>query len=97
MTDNLKPAVTRASKYDPELNRSMVDFADHYQTVVLPTRAYKPKDKALVESAVNILYTRVYAPLHDRVFHTLRQLNEAIMDLMDKHNRMLFQQKQISA
>lgn len=96
VTDNLKPAVTRASKYDPELNRSMVDFADHYQTVVLPTRAYKPKDKALVESAVNILYTRVYAPLHDRVFHTLRQLNEAIMELMDKHNRMLFQQKQIS-
>lgn len=96
VTDNLKSAVTRASKYDPELNRSMVDFADHYQTVVLPTRAYKPKDKALVESAVNILYTRVYAPLRDRVFHTLRQLNDAIMELMDKHNRMLFQQKHIS-
>lgn len=96
VTDNLKPAVIRASKYDPEINKSMVDFADHYQTVVLPTRTYKPKDKALVESAVNILYTRVYAPLHDRVFHTLRQLNEAIAELIDKHNSMLFQQKQIS-
>jgi transposase len=63
VTDNLKPAVNKASKYDPELNKSMYDFAEHYQTTVLPTRARKPKDKALVESAVNILYTRVYAPL----------------------------------
>lgn len=96
VTDNLKPAVNRASKFDPELNKSMIDFADHYQTVVLPTRAHKPKDKALVESAVNILYTRVYAPLHDRVFHTLEQLNKAIIELIDRHNGMLFQQKQIS-
>ncbi len=39
----------------------MADFAEHYNTVILPTRAYKPKDKALVENAVNILYSRVYA------------------------------------
>lgn len=59
VTDNLKPAVNKASKYDPELNPSMADFAEHYNTVVLPTRAYKPKDKAMVEGAVKILYTRV--------------------------------------
>ncbi|MBK7808484.1 MAG: hypothetical protein IPJ51_19665 [Saprospiraceae bacterium] len=96
VTDNLKPAVIKASKFDPELNASMADFAAHYDTVVLPTRARKPKDKALVESAVNILYTRVYAPLHDKVFHTLKDLNIAIRALVDRHNQMLFQGKNFS-
>lgn len=96
VTDNLKPAVNKASKYDPELNKSMYDFAEHYQTTVLPTRARKPKDKALVESAVNILYTRVYAPLRDRVFHSLRELNGAITPLVDKHNEMNFQGRTFS-
>jgi transposase len=96
VTDNLKPAVNKASKFDPEINHSMADFAAHYDIVVLPTRARKPKDKALVESAVNILYTRVYAPLHDQIFHTLKDLNTAIKPLVDKHNQMLFQGKPFS-
>jgi transposase len=94
--DNLKPAVTRASKYDPTLNRSMADFGEHYQTAILPTRAHKPKDKALVENAVHILYTRVYAPLHNRVFHSLSELNAAIAELVDKHNRTKFQNRSTS-
>ena len=96
VTDNLKPAVNKASKYDPEINRSMADLASHYNLCVLPTRAYKPKDKALVEGAVNILYTRVYAPLRDQIFYSLAQLNEAIRKHIDEHNRMLFQEKEIS-
>jgi transposase len=96
VTDNLKPAVNRASKYDPEINQSLADFADYYDTVILPTRARKPKDKALVESAVNILYTRVYAPLHDQIFYSLQELNKAIGNLLDKHNDMLFQKKDYS-
>lgn len=93
VTDNLKPAINRASKYDPEINHSMSDFAEHYDTAVLPTRARKPKDKALVESAINILYTRVYAPLHDRTFHTLAELNKAIWELVAKHNLEQFKGK----
>lgn len=96
VTDNLKPSVTRASKYDPEINHSMLDFANHYDTAVLPTRARKPKDKALVESAVNILYTRVYAPLHDKVFYSLSDLNKAIWDLVFKHNQLNFKGKTTS-
>lgn len=91
--DNLKPAVKKASKYDPEINLSMADFGRHYDTAILPTRAHKPKDKALVENAVNILYTRVYAPLHNRLFHTLSDLNKAIAELVDKHNRTLYQNR----
>jgi transposase len=93
VTDNLKPAVKKASKYDPELNASMADFAAHYNTVVLPTRAYKPKDKALVEGAVKILYTRVYAPLHEKVFHSLADINKAISDLVALHNALPYQKK----
>ncbi len=96
VTDNLKPAVTKASKYDPEINQAMAAFADHYDTCVLPTRAHSPKDKALVESAVKILYTRVHAPLNNHVFHSLTELNKAILELVDKHNSMLMQGRDYS-
>jgi transposase len=96
VTDNLKAAVTKSSKYDPQLNPGMSDFAEHYNTSILPTRIYKPQDKALVESAINILYTRIYAPLRDKAFHRLCDLNAAILDLLNKHQHMLFQKKEIS-
>ncbi len=47
--DNLKAAVTKASKYEPLLNQTLEEFAHHYDTVILPTRSRKPQDKALVE------------------------------------------------
>lgn len=75
ITDNIKPPVNKINKYEPELNASMSDFAEHHNTVILPNRAYKPKDKSLVEDALKILYTRVYAPLHDKVFHSLHERN----------------------
>lgn len=93
VTDNLKPAVTRASKYDPELNRSMADFALHFDTAVLPTRARKPRDKALVESAVNIVYRDIYAHLHNRAFYSLAELNSAILPLLKSLNERPFQKK----
>lgn len=96
VTDNLKPAVNKASNYDPEINKSMSDFAEHYDTCILPTRANKPKDKAMVESAVNILYTRIYAPLRNLTFHTIDELNKEILELLEKHNQTLFQKKDIS-
>jgi transposase len=94
--DNLKPAVSRSSKYDPEINPSMAHFAEYYDVAILPTRARKPKDKALVENAVNILYTRVYAPLYDRIFYTLQEFNLAVLELINKHNRVQFTEKPIS-
>lgn len=93
VTDNLKAAVSKASKYEPKVNETFEHFALHYNTVVLPTRAYKPKDKALVEGAVNIIYRRVFAPLRDRIFFTLRELNQAIKEELEKHNTLLFKGK----
>jgi transposase len=89
--DNLKSAVTKASKYEADLNSDFADFANHYGTSVLPARSYKPRDKALVEHAVRLVYSRVYAPLRNRVFHSLEALNHAIAELVEAHNNQPFQ------
>lgn len=89
--DNLKSAVTKASKYEAELNQSFWDFANHYGTSVLPARGYKPRDKALVERAVSIAYSRIFAPLRNETFHTLVALNQAIKDKLLLHNQHAFQ------
>ncbi|MFX8327817.1 IS21 family transposase, partial [Acinetobacter baumannii] len=61
--NNLKSAVTKSSKYEPTLNETFADFAEHYSTTILPARAYRPRDKALVENAVRIIYSRVYVKI----------------------------------
>ena len=94
--DNLKSAVTKASKYEADIDGDFLDFANHYGSAVLPTRSAKPKDKALVEKSVSIIYSRVYAKLRDRVFHTLEDLNFAIREHLAEHNNTLFQGKDYS-
>lgn len=60
VSDNLKSAVTRSSKYEAQINRSFKDFARHYNCVINPARGYSPQDKALVENAVHLAYQRIY-------------------------------------
>ena len=87
VTDNLKSAVTKSSKYEPIINEDFADFADHYSITVLPTRAYKPRDKSLVEGAVKIIYTRIYAKIRDGVYHSLAELNAAIQIVLEQEGR----------
>ena len=82
--DNLKSAVTKSSKYEPVINDTFADFASHYGTVILPARSYKPRDKALVEGAVKIIYTRIYGRIGSAVYHTLEQLNAAISIALER-------------
>ena len=89
--DNLKSAVTKTHPYEPNLNESIEDFATHYQTVIYPARSRRPKDKALVEKTVGILYSRVYAMLEGQVFFSLTSLNEAIHQKVNEHNIKIFQ------
>lgn len=84
--DNLKSAVTKSDKFEPTLNETFLDFAEHYQTAVLPARVYKPRDKSLVEGAVRILYQRIYTALRNKVFHCIDELNTAIWDELEAHN-----------
>ena len=80
VVDNLKAAVTKSSRYEPKVNETFADFAEYYNTTVLPTRAYKPRDKAIVENAVRIIYTRVFAPLRNQTFHDVISINKTILE-----------------
>lgn len=91
--DNLKAAVTKAHRYEAEINDTLADFAQHYNTVIFPTRSHHPKDKALVERTVSIIYQRVYAKLSNRIFYSLNALNEAIRECVLLHNNTNFQSK----
>ncbi len=91
VTDNLKSAVIRADKYEPELNETFLDFANHYGTTILPTRSRKPRDKALVENVVRIVYNRIFAPLRNDTFFSIEQLNFVIREQLKKHNNQPFQ------
>lgn len=96
VSDNLRSAVSRASKYEPDINRSLKEFADHYGCVVNPARSYSPQDKALVENAVNLVYQRIYHPIRDMVFFSLEDLNKEIRKWLEKFNDQLLQRKGIS-
>lgn len=94
--DNLKSAITKADKYEADVNEDFLDFANHYKTAVLPARSRKPKDKALVEKSVSIVYSRIFAPLRNQVFFSIAELNKVIKELLEKHNQQHFQKEQIS-
>ena len=91
--DNLKSAIIKASSYEPEVNRALEDFANHYHTTVIPARARKPKDKALVENQVKLIYARVFARLRNQKFFDLASLNKAIKEKIMDHNQTRMQQK----
>lgn len=96
VSDNLKSAVTRASKYEPDINRTFKDFARHYSCAINPTRSYSPQDKALVENAVQLVYQRIYYPIREMVFFSLKELNQEIKKRLEDYNNLLFQRKQAS-
>ncbi|HNS11684.1 MAG TPA: IS21 family transposase [Bacteroidia bacterium] len=94
--DNLRTAVTKASRYEPTFTEAMDFFGSYYGTTVMATRVKKPRDKASVESAVSIAYKRIYAPLRNQVFYSLSEMNKAIRSQLEKHHVKDFQRKSYS-
>jgi transposase len=94
--DNLKAAVTKACWYDPELNPSYVELANHFGTIVLPTRTAKPRDKAAVEAGVLTVERWVLAPLRHRRLIGLGELNEAIAERVGWVNGRPFRGEPVS-
>jgi transposase len=82
--DNLKSAVTLACKYDPVLNPTYAEMAAHYQVAVIPARPNKPRDKGKVESGVLCAQRRILAALRNRTFFSLREVNAAIAEELEK-------------
>jgi hypothetical protein len=56
-----------------------------YATTVLPARAYKPRDKSLVEGSVKLIYRSIYIKLEERIFHDLESLNAALRVALEIH------------
>ena len=94
--DNLKSAVTKSSTYEPVLTKNMSAFGLHYNTTVLPARAYKPQDKSLVEGAVKLVYQRIFYPLESLQFFSLSSLNAAIKEKLSAYNQTPFQGREYS-
>lgn len=94
--DNLKSAVTKADKYEPCLNRTLEDFANHYSITVMPTRAMKPKDKALVENHVKMFYTHIHGRMRNEQHFNIESLNEGILRRVVNHNQTRMQRKPYS-
>lgn len=94
--DNLKSAVAKSSRYEPSINEAFAHFAEHYRTSVIPARAYRPKDKALVEGAVKLIYRSIYLKVTEQVHTSLAGLNAAIREALQVHNDTPFKGRDYS-
>lgn len=87
LLDNFKSGVIKADRYEPGFNKLLTLFCNHYGLVPDAARVRKPRDKPQVESHVRIVYERIFAPLRNRVFTNVEQINEAILPLLEEHNK----------
>jgi len=88
--DNLKAAVSRAHRYEPTLNRTYADLAQHYNVAIVPARAVRPRDKAKVEVGVQVVERWILARLRHQTFFALAALNTAIAELLVALNQRPF-------
>lgn len=91
LCDNLRSGVKRSDRYEPQFTDLLEQLSVHYGCTFMATRVKQPRDKASVERHVQIIYQRVYAPLRDEVFTSLRALNEAIRERLGVHHGLAFQ------
>ena len=84
--DNLKSGVTRACRYEPDINRTYEEMAAHYGVAVIPARRMKPRDKAKVEAGVLVVERWIMAALRKRKFFSLGEVNAAIAELLTRLN-----------
>ena len=89
--DNTKTAVTKASRHEPELNKTYREMAEHYGAAIVPARPYSATDKAPVETAVQIVERRIIAKLRHTRFLSLDDLGEAVHAEIEALNGQPFQ------
>ncbi len=89
--DNLKSGVSKPNRYEPDINLTYNDLARHYQTVILPARVRKPRDKAKAENGVLLVERWILARLRNHTFFSLDDLNREIHRLLVDLNNKPFQ------
>jgi len=91
--DNTKTGVKHPCRYEPELNATYRELAEHYGFAIIPARPYKPRDKAKVEAGVQVAQRWIIAALRHRKFFQLADLNQAISELLDRLNHRPFRKR----
>jgi transposase len=94
--DNLKSGVSKAHRYDPDINVNYQHLGEHYGIAIVPARAAEPKDKAKVENAVGCVERQILAPLRHHTFTSLVEMNIAIQKRMNDFNNQSFQKMKTS-
>jgi len=85
-TDNLGQIVKRSNRYEPIFDELANQWSLHYNTTLMASRVRKPRDKAAVESSVNSIYNRVYAPIRNMIFHSIKEMNISLFEQLEKYN-----------
>jgi transposase len=86
VSDNLKSGITKACFHEPQINRAYAEMAAHHDTAVVPARPVKPRDKAIVEVAVQIATRWIAAKIRKRTFFSLAELNVAVRECLVQLN-----------
>ncbi|MCG5056164.1 MAG: IS21 family transposase [Myxococcales bacterium] len=88
--DQLRSGVTAPCRYEPGIQRTYEEWAEHYGTSVIPARPHHPKDKAKVETAVRVAQRWILARLRHEKHFSIVSLNERIWELLeDLNNRQM--------
>jgi hypothetical protein len=96
VVDNLKSGVNRADLYDPDVNATYCDFANHMGFAVLPARPRKPRDKGSGESHIGVVQRGFFQEVRNRVFYSLQDLNEALRDYLQRLNHAVMKDYGVS-
>ena len=94
--DNLLSAVTKAHRYDPDINANYQHFSEHYGFAIVPARVREPKDKAKVENAVGCVTKQILAALRHITFTSIAEINAAIKPRLATLNNQSFQKMKTS-
>jgi len=94
--DNLKSGVHQAHLYDPDVNPTYCDFANHMGFAVLPARPYKSKDKASVESANGVIQRSFFQEVRHKTFYSLSELNECFREYLHRLNHDVMKEYGVS-
>jgi transposase len=89
VVDNLRSGVHKADLYDPDVNPTYCDFANHMGFAVLPARPYKPKDKGSGESHIGVIQRGFFQEVRNRIFYSLSELNEALHQYLKRLNHQV--------
>lgn len=94
LTDNMKQMVTKSCKYEPVFTQMILAWSQHNNIHLKAARVREPRDKAHVENEVKITYARIYGPMRNKVYHSVQELNKAILRHLKNHHKQPFQKKE---